>query len=377
MTSEERRELRYQRRKAQREEKRKSKYPDADNFDKVFSFEHLWESYKKCRKSVAWKGSVQRYIFQAPIRVIQTRNKLRDGKYRCIKPHEWDTWERGKLRHIKSVPISERVMQRCLADNALVPILQRSFIYDNGACLPFKGYDFSQDRLKCHLSRFYRETHSNEGYALLFDFSKFYERVDHDLVREQMKKLFSDTRILGTIDQILATFGNVGLALGSQISQILALYSGNEFDHYIKQNLGIKYYARYNDDGYLIHESKAYLQLCLEKIKILCQKLHITLNEKKTHIVKISHGITFLKARIYLLPSGKIVRKLPKRSIVRERRKLKKLKKKMLAGIVDFEHIYMQYQSWKAFASKFDAWHTRRNMDELFYKLYMEELLCH
>ena len=377
MTSEERREQRYKRRKAIRDEKRKNRFPDADNFDKVFSFDNLWVSYRNCRKGVSWKGSVQRYIFDAPIRVVQTRNKLRDGKYRCIKPHEWDTWERGKLRHIKSVPISERVMQRCLADNALVPILQRAFIYDNGACLPLKGYDFSQNRLKCHLRRFYQEAGTNEGYALLFDFSKFYERVNHVLVHNQMEKVFTDRKILGVIDQILGTFGNEGLALGSQISQIIALYSGNAFDHYIKQDLGIRYYARYNDDGYLIHPSKAYLEQCLEKIKVVAQSLHITLNEKKTRIVKISHGITFLKARIYLLPSGKIVRKMPKRSIVRERRKLKKLKKKMLAGIVDFEHIYMQYQSWKAFASKFDAWHTRRNMDALFHKLYMEELLCH
>lgn len=370
MTSEERREARYQRRKAQRLQKRRKNAPDADNYAAVYSFGNLWRSYRNCRKNVAWKGSVQRYIFAAPVRVAQTYRQLMQGKYKCVVPHEWDTWERGKKRHIKSVPIGERVVQRCLADNALIPTLAPTYIYDNGACLKNKGYDFAMRRLVCHLSRYYRK-HGSEGYILLFDFSKFYERVSHALIEKLMSKIFTDARIRQMVSSILKTFGNTGLGLGSQISQILALASGSPLDHSIEQDTEVDAYARYNDDGYLIHPSKAYLQKCLAQMREICEKLHIKLNEKKTHIVKLSHGFKFLKARVYLTKTGQVLRKMPKERITIQRRKIKKLKKKLLAGQIDMAHIAMQYQSWRSFALKyFRAWKTIQNMDKLYYQLY-------
>lgn len=370
MTSEERRELRYRRRRMRRIQHHRKLHPGADNYDAVFSFGNLWTSYRNCRKNVGWKGSVQRYKFAAPIRVIQTHRKLMQGKYKCVTPHEWDTWERGKQRHIKSVPIGERVMQRCLADNCLIPLMTPTFIYDNGACLRNKGYDFAMRRLECHLHRHYRK-YGNEGYILLYDFSKFYENIDHNLLRFLIGKYIFDPRLHRIIDQILATFGPSGLGLGSQISQILALAAASPLDHAIKQDMGIDGYGRYNDDGYLIHQSKEYLQSCLERIKAICQRLHIKLNLRKTQIVKLSHGFKYLKSRIYLTETGKIIRKLPRKSITTERQKLKALKVKLAEGKIDFPHIAMQFQSWMSYASKFHSWHTRQNMDKLFFQLYI------
>lgn len=238
--------------------------------------------------------------------------------------------------------------------------------------MKLKGYDFAMNRLHKHLMEYYKK-HGNNGYILLFDFKKFYENVDHELLMKVLRQKISDERVITMISNIMATFGSTGLGLGSQISQILALQSANRLDHFCKQELRIKAYARYNDDGYLIHESKEYLQECLARIKDLCRELKITLNLKKTHIVKLSHGFKFLKARIYLTASGKIVKKISKKSIVAERRKLKKLKIKLRSGIIDYKHIEMQYQSWRAFAKKFDAYHTISNMDKLYKELYIDD----
>ena len=46
--------------------------------------------------------------------------------------------DRHELRHIRSVHINERVVQRCLCDYSLVPVLSRSFVYDNGASIKIK-----------------------------------------------------------------------------------------------------------------------------------------------------------------------------------------------------------------------------------------------
>lgn len=369
MTSEERREARYRRRVAAREAK-KAKYADADSFERVFSYRNLYRSYRCCRRGVAWKASVQKYVANAPLNLLHTYKQLHSGKYRSPGFFEFDIFERGKARHIRSTIIGERVVQRCLCDNALVPMMERTLIYDNGASMKDKGYDFALDRLTRHLREHYHK-HGNEGYVLLFDFSKFFDNVDHGVIKAQLHREFTDTRILGLTEHFIGMFGPVGLGLGSQISQVLALVSANRLDHVIKEELHIRGYGRYMDDGYLIHPSKDYLKACLARIREVCKELGITLNEKKTQIVKLSRGFTWLKARIYLTDSGKVVKKIYKRSVTRMRRKLKKLAVKLREGKMSFEDVRATWQSWKSYAARFHAWHTVQSMGKLYNSLFI------
>ena len=370
MTSEERREARYQRRVAKRKAKKHQSRAIYDDFDTVFSYENLYKSYKKCRRNVAWKASVQKYITQAPMLINQTFKKLQAGKFRSSGFYEFDINERGKIRHIKSTTINERVVQRCLCDHALVPMLSPTFIYDNGASLTNRGYHFSIRRIVRHLQEHYRK-HGTEGYILLFDFSKFFDSVSHELCKRIMREHFTDERIITLTDHFIDMFGDCGLGLGSQISQTFALASANRLDHYVKEILRIRGYGRYMDDGYVIHESKEYLQRCLDGIRRICSELEITLNEKKTQIVKISHGFVWLKCRFYVTENGKVVRKIHKKSIARERRKLKKFIPLLDQGIMSYTDARTAYQSWCAYAKNFSAWHTLQNMGRLYDQLFI------
>ena len=370
MTSEERRAARFERRSAKRKKQKEKMTDGCDDFDRVFSYGHLYSAYRKCRTGVAWKASVQKYIAQAPLNVAKTQKRLEDGTYRSAGFCEFDIRERGKTRRIRSVTISERVVQKCLCDYAMVPMLGRTFIYDNGASLKNRGYHFSIRRLCRHLREHYRK-HGTEGYILLFDFSKFFDRVSHGLIEKILRKEFTDRKILGLAMHFVRMFGDVGIGLGSQISQTLALASANRLDHYVKEVLRIRGYGRYMDDGYLIHHSKEYLRTCLDRIREVCKELEITLNEKKTHIVKISHGFTYLKARFFLLPGGRVLKRICKASITRERRKLKAFARLMRAGRMKRKDFEASFQSWRAYAQNFQSYHTVRNM-ELLYK----NLLC-
>lgn len=366
MNSKERYELRYQRRKAQREAKRKQKLL---SFDAIFAYDNLYKSYIKCRRNVGWKASTQRYIVQAPLNVYQTRQKLLKGKFKTSGFFEFDLYERGKKRHIRSVKIEERVVQRCLCDHALVPVIESTFVYDNGASIKNKGYHFAMNRMKRHLQYHYRK-YGNDGYILLFDFHHFFDNVSHELVKKIVADHFDDQRIIDLTYHFIEAFGDIGLGLGSQISQTLALASCNKLDHIVKEKLQVKCYGRYMDDGYLIHPDKEYLKECLQVIKEICDELGIILNEKKTQIVKLSHGFTWLKGRFYLTPTGKVVKKIYKRSVTRERRKLKKLKKFYDSGKVTANDVWCAFQSWRAYAYHFNAYHTIQNMEILYNQLY-------
>ena len=142
------------------------------------------------------------------------------------------------------------------------------------------------------------------------------------------------------------------------------------------------------DDGYMLHPDKAYLQKCLADLREICDCLGITPNKKKTQIVKLSKGITFLKHRFILTDTGKVVILPARKNIVRQRRKLKKFKQWYDEGKMTLASIKQSYQSWrssimpnkkkkKAKKQKFkiqcNAKRTLKSMDRLFIQLFYKE----
>jgi retron-type reverse transcriptase len=376
MTSSERHQARYQRRKAARDAKRQEKLKPYDDFSLIIDADNLYSSFKHSRRNVAWKESVQRYEANAMRNIAETRRKLIAGETIQRGFVEFTIHERGKIRHIKSVHISERIVQKCLCDYALVPLLSNPLIYDNGASIKGKGLHFALRRLIAHLSRFYRQNgRSNNGYALLIDFKKFFDSIRHDILFGLLDKHIGDERVKHLVHGFVSVFGHgKSLGLGSQVSQIAAVFFPNTLDHVIKEKLRITYYGRYMDDLYLLHADKAYLEQCLKEITEVCDSLGITVNEKKTKIVKLSDGVEFLKGKYVLLKTGKIVRLPRKDSTKRMRRKLKKFKSLIEAKNMSFDDVRRAYQSWRGnYIRRFNAYYRVRYMDKLYNDLFIRQ----
>ena len=375
MTSTERHEARYQRRSAAREKKRGEKIKPFDDFSNITDADNLYEAFKRSKLGVSWKESVQRYDAGAMRNIAQMRRKLISGENIQNGFVEFTLRERGKTRHIKSVHISERIVQKCLCDEVLVPLLSRSLIYDNGASVKGKGVHFAIHRFITHLAKFYRHNnYSNDGYALLIDFSKFFDNIDHKILFALLGRKIHDPRVRELTRNFISVFGEgKSLGLGSQVSQICAIFYPDRLDHYIKEKLCIKYYGRYMDDLYLIHKSKDYLKECLKIITGLCKKLKITVNMKKTRIVKLEAGLTFLKGKYALLQTGKVLRLPIRESATRMRRKLKKFKPLINDGKMAFEDLRCSYQSWRGnYIRRFNAFYRVGYMDKLYNDLFIK-----
>ena len=370
MTSEERREARYQRRKSKRDLKRDIRIREYDSLKRVADMNSLVAACKKSKSGVSWKSSVQRYLMNRVKNAAKTSTSILTGKDIRKGFINFDIVERGKLRHISSVHFSERVVQRSLCANALLPVLTRGLIYDNGASMKGKGISFAVNRLKTHLHRHYRK-YGNEGYVLTIDFSNYFGSMRHEPIREILNKSFKDKRLVDFTMLFVDAFGDVGMGLGSETSQIFAIAYPNSVDHCIKERLRIKGYGRYMDDMYLLHKSKARLRECLEVIRTECAKLGIRLNAKKTHITKLSKGFTFLKSQFFLTCTGRVILKAGRESIVRQRRKLKKFRKFMDKGLMTYGHIYNSYMSWRGYIGHKNAYRTIQNMDSLFSTLFL------
>lgn len=381
MNSKERHEARYQRRKAKREAKRLARSQDCGDFEEIFSYENLYRSGHICARGVGWKSSTQSYRFNIATNTRKTQLELLNGRYKGRGFSEFDLVERGKKRHIRSVHISERVVQRTLCDKAITPVFAPGLIYDNGASLKDKGISFAVNRVVCHLQRHYRK-HGNSGYVLTYDFSSYFDNADHRPVKRELERRLHDDRVRTLANQFLDAFGDVGYGLGSQISQIAAIMLPNRLDHVIKEELGIKGYGRYMDDGYLIHESKEYLETCLMRMKEVCDELGIVLNPKKTRIRKLSDGFNFLKTRFRLTATGKVVRRMNYQSVKVMRRKLKKFLRWYVLGryvhingktvLMRFSlsDICAAYGSWRSHARRGNNYWLVRRMDQYFEGLF-------
>ena len=94
MTSEERHELRYQRRKAKRLEKHREKFEKCNVLEDVFTVSNLYHAYKMCKLGVGWKASTQKYKTNALYNVVKKKRQLvNKKKYEYTKFYEFDIFE--------------------------------------------------------------------------------------------------------------------------------------------------------------------------------------------------------------------------------------------------------------------------------------------
>lgn len=374
MNSKERHEARYHRRVAARQAKREAYSKSFGNYEDVFSYKNLYEAGKNCCKGVMWKNSTQSYAARMVTNTASTHDTLMKREFKSRGFHDFDLIERGKLRHIRSVHISERVVQRCLCDNILVPTFSHSFVYDNAASLKGKGVDFAMDRLDTHLHKFYRKHGADavsEAYVLTGDFSDFFNSAPHGIIYKETERRIHDPDVRRLACQFMEDFGNIGFGLGSQVSQIDALMVASPLDHFIKEKLRIKYYGRYMDDFYLIHEDKEYLRYCMEQIKIQCEKYGFVLNKKKTRIAPLRNGVKFLKTKFFLTETGRVVRKMNPKSPIKMRRKLRIFRRWIDEGKFTLKDVETAYQSWRGHMIRGDSTLVLRKMDT-FYKTLFE-----
>ena len=370
MTSEERRAARRERRLAQRQKKRTEAVAQYDDYERVISANSLVKAAKLSKRGVAWKGSVQKYFMSLLRNTWELRKKLKNGVSVVMGFISFDISERGKTRHIRSVHFKERVVQRSLSDNALVPMISRSLVYDNGASIKGKGIHFAMFRCKKHLLRYYRENgRTNQGWILMVDFKGFFDNIQHEPIKKMILNMFEDRRLRWLIWKFVKSFGSKSLGIGSQVSQILAVAYGNSVDHYAREVLRLKYCGRYMDDSYYIHSDREYLKYCLQELKKKYDELGITLNPKKTQIIPV-RSFTFLKVRYSLTETGRVVMKPCRDSVVRQRRKLKKFKKMVDRGDLTMEDVRSSYESWRGYQKHMNAHKVIRGMDKLFYQIY-------
>lgn len=322
--------------------------------EEVCEFDNLYKAMMHCKKGVMWKGSVANFTRNGLVNVYRLKKSIEDGsykldKYTCFKVYE------PKERDIVSTRIKDRVFQRCFCDCYFYNNMTKSFVYDNVACQVGKGNEFGRKRLITHLQRFYRKYGFN-GWVFKCDLKNFFGSTSHEIAYDAVNKRVKDEWSKSVAKTVIDSFNqgenpDIGMGLGSEMTQLIELSVLDDLDHYIKEQLHIKYYIRYNDDMILIHSNKEYLSYCKSEIQKWFEKLGLKMNIKKTQLFKIKQGIRFLGFRFCLSDTGKVIMTLLPEKISHERRKLKKLVQRAKSGKMTKLEVDRCYSAWRSYAS--------------------------
>lgn len=365
MNSEERRAAR----RARREEKRRQKKEEriqGCTLEAVSDMNALYKAQRDAARGVAWKASTQRYQWHWLLNINKARNALERGEEVCRGFHEFDIVERGKRRHISSVHFSERVVQKSLTQNVLIPAVVPSLILNNTANIKGRGTSFAIDRAKRYLAM-HHASYGSEGYVLQGDFCNYFGSIAHEGVFELLERHVGDPAVLALARHMVEVQGDVGLGLGSEPNQIYAVSFPNALDHLVAECCGVEAYIRYMDDFVAIHRSKHDLQCILAVIRDTCAKLGLVLHPTKTHITKLTRGFVFLKKKFtYDRDTGRVVVRPCRESVSRERRKLKRQAGLVTAGKMTPDALRQSYQSWRGSMVSLDAHRTVLAMDALY-----------
>lgn len=396
MNNQERIQARIARSKARKAEKRKPLLEQYGKFERVITMQNFLHSLQRRRKDVEWKGSVQTYLSHAIVKMKRTkdglilRNRLEvNGKIRHMRIHE-----RGKTRDIHAIMIDSRVVQGAVCDYCITPLTQPSLIYDNPASTKGKGVTHARKRVEKFLHDLIKEQ-GTDGYILTYDFSGYFDSIPHALCREKLAKAGLDERLqdltmhfikmyvaqdISELDdektkaelmEALANDQLTGCTLGSQISQNMALVVPNELDHTVKDEEATKGYCRFMDDG-LATGTKNRLQALMQgKIMPITERLGLKINPKKTHITKMSKGVTFLKIRYIATETGKLVKKIAKEGVTRMRRKLKRFRRLVDIGKMRLDDAFSAFRSWFGNAEQIaQTYRQRKEMLKLYNHLF-------
>ena len=321
-----------------------------DYFDNAISYDNLRKALNRCCRNVRWKDSVVGYELHAPNHTHNLRQDILNGTYK-MSPYQKFIIHEPKTREIIATRIRDRQVQMALCENGLYQDITEHFIYDNCACQKGKGVDFALKRMRKHMADFYRKN-GEDGYVLKMDIKQFFPSTRHDVAKEAMSKRVSDPKALEYVYMVIDSFdGDCGIGLGSQISQLVELAVLDDIDHFVKEKLRVKQYIRYMDDLILIHSDKEYLKYCWSMIEKELTKIHLTLNSK-TSIQPLKQGFTFLRWRFRYSETGKVLMRLDKKKLGKERRRIRKLIIRELEGRSKEDTALRSLESWIANANR-------------------------
>lgn len=292
---------------------------------------------------------------------------LRAGKVPKVEYHSFYVYV-PKVRKVIFIDYWSKVVQRAIYD-VLNPKICRTFIEHTYACVKGRGQLAAMEQLYTWM----RETRTSgtEWYYYKFDVTKFFYRIDHEILMDICRKKIDDPRtvdLLGYyINNDAVPFGmpldanqltiteeqmlyDLGIPIGGGLSHMLGNMYLDPLDQFCKRVLGIKRYIRYMDDIIILDNDKERLKEYGRRMtQFLEERLHLNFNNK-TALRPVRVGCEFVGFVIY---NDHVI--LRKSTTLRMKRTLRKTRKDYHDNLITFKEANATMQSYLAMLSHVDC----------------------
>ena len=315
-------------------------------YDEIYDINNIHKMYNSIRKTTKNKKEILNFDINMNSNIIDISNKLKNQNYKFDKYNIFLIKE-PKYRLIMSETINDKLVNHLIAKYILLP-LDKKLINENVATRKNKGSSYAFNLVTKYINKL--QLASENIYVLKIDIKKYFYNIDHEILKNKLKKYIKDKKSLEILYNIIDSTNepyinkcinetknieiaklkdyksklNVsdipvyclgkGLPIGNMTSQFLAIFYLNDIDHYIKEILGCKYYIRYMDDLIIMDKDINKLKNILN---IITNKLYEykLITNKKTRIYNLRNGFSFLG--YFFIYKNKLIIKYNNRTIRR------------------------------------------------------------
>lgn len=252
-------------------------------FDKLQDYEFVKTTILK-----ASKGKTKRYQVR---KVMDNLETYTDLLYRMIKEdkiylrpsHTRTIKENGKERLITISPFFPNQCLDYLLVEVLMPIIKKPMYEYCIGNVDERGIVYGQKYIEKNISKY--------KYFIKLDIHHFYQSVDTKVLIKLLTRKIKDKKFIRFADKIISADG---LPIGCYYSQWLSNFYLCEFDHYVKEELGIPFYVRYVDDMLLLSNNKRQLKNAQWQIKRYLETLKLELKRQEQVYEIATHNISFI-----------------------------------------------------------------------------------
>lgn len=240
-----------------------------ENFDKAFDAvmkSHTKQSYvKKVQYYISHKDKVKD-------RIKESLNNYHSSNHSPV--YIKDGYSKKERTII--VPRFDEQIVHHMVIQILEPIIMKGMYKHSYGSIPGRG----PIKAKNALARFIKTGGKNIKYCAKLDIRKFFDSIPRSDLIKMIRNTIHDKRFVTVMEGIICIDTNSnGVPLGFYTSQWLANWYLQKLDHFIKEDLQIKYYVRYMDDMAIFGANKRELHMKLRLIFEYIERLGLQVKD--------------------------------------------------------------------------------------------------